>query len=365
MSEKLLETNFQTVDIQSVFSNSELDTPDAPEEISIDQEVEESAEETEEPEYPADFDWGEELKNRLKANKEASPEARYSNYDIEAKFFKDFFTANWSDQDCVKQLILLGEPLKKVLKVLGFNKKINPILAFLSRPYVQKELLKTKLLNVNTFKAIYNAVAKKLVADSQFLIENDYNIIYCKDLYKKSFKEIEEYLELQKQILKPTASQYTKKDLLRNRRVFLHIDINEPDPNRYTKKIKALPDNEIPRANVLNTTLNEYKLAETIKDNLGVVNSGSANTVHLDSKAMQKLSDALDTPSKILAMLMSLSTSTNNVEAKKAITNKDKFSGVTAEKLINATREIADLVPKGRLSDRDVKALVNILLSKL
>ena len=370
MSEKLLETKFLTVNVQSLFNNNENSIEAEVENTNEDSDTNdaETAQETSEnteQDYPANFDWGEELKNRLKANKEMSAEARFSNYEIETKFFKDFFTANWPDPDCVKQLILMGDPLKKMLKVLGFDKKLNPVLAFLSRPYVQKELLKTKLLNVNTFKAIYNAVAKKLVADSQFLIENNYNIIYCKDLYKKSAKEMLEYLELQKQILKPSANAYTKADLLKNRRVFLHVDLDTQDPNKYTQKIKMLADNEVPRVDMPDATLNEYKLAETVKDNLGVVGGGRGGMVHLNSDAMQKLADALDTQSKILAMLMSLSTSTNNAEAKKAIANKDKFSGVTKEKLIDATREIAELVPKGRLSDKDAKALVSILLSKL
>ena len=66
-------------------------------------------------------DWGKELKDRLAQNNRLDADSRESEYEVEAKFFEDFFNSGWNTA-CAKQLISLGEPLKKILKVLGFDK---------------------------------------------------------------------------------------------------------------------------------------------------------------------------------------------------------------------------------------------------
>ena len=250
MSEKLFEADFLRVDLRSILSSRQ---PATMETETTTDEVSSGAETNDKPGSTVKntaasatiTDWGEELKNRLKANRELSREARLPEFEIESKFFKEYFEANWKDPAVVKQLMLLGEPLKKALKVLGFSRKLNPILAFLKTKFAQ-ELLKTKLLNINTFKAIYNAVAKRLVADSQFVAENDYNIIYCRDLYTKSPSEMIEYLETQQSILSPTASKYTAKDLLRNRKIFLKVANGPQDPAKYVAFVNKLDATALP-----------------------------------------------------------------------------------------------------------------------
>jgi hypothetical protein len=237
MSEKLLEADFLTVDLKSTFSRQMSDEGSASDELAATQ-IEIEAPENSSPQRQTSFDWGKELKNRLESNRKMSSEARQSEYEIETKFFKEFFSANW-DPDCAKQLMLMGEPLRKALKVLGFDKRVNPILGFISIKYVQEKLIKTKLLNVNTFKAIYNAVAKKLVADSEFLKANDYNIIYCQDLYKKPLTDIEKYLKAQSTILKTSLDTYTADRQLFNKKVFVYIPkVKELDPEKRAKLIK-------------------------------------------------------------------------------------------------------------------------------
>ena len=92
-----------------------------------------------------------------------------------------------NDLTFAKKLLALGEPFEKACKVLGYNitneNGGNPLLAFVIK---QKHLVDSGAINANTFKALYNAVAKHLVADSEFFKPNDYNIIYCKNLYKKT-----------------------------------------------------------------------------------------------------------------------------------------------------------------------------------
>ena len=131
------------------------------------------------------------------------------------------------DPALVKKLLDLGEPFKTACKKLGYKVKqengSNPILAFVLQSYVQERLITPGLLNRNTFKAIYNAVAKNLVADSEFFSTNNYNIIYCQDLYRKTASEMESYLKEQSQILTTSASSYSSKVQTANKKAFIHI----------------------------------------------------------------------------------------------------------------------------------------------
>ena len=125
---------------------------------------------------------------------------------------------------------------------------------------MQQELIKPGLLNINTFKAIYNAVAKNLVADSEFFAESksNYNIIYCKDLYSKPAVEMEEYLKLQSEILSPDARSYTARDVIKNKKIFLYIDtIDELNIKKRAEDIKNY-NKDLPQ--ILNAKLNSLKL---------------------------------------------------------------------------------------------------------
>ena len=149
----------------------------------------------------------------------------------------------------VSKMLTLGDPIRKAINILGFefdlnaSGKRNPLLAFLMQKSVQDELLMPGIINLSSFKALYNAVAKNTVAHSEFFertTKNDYNIIYCKELYYKTAKEIEEYLEEQSHILKPSADAYNKEDQLKNRKTFLVLDnIKETDIDRRARMIRS------------------------------------------------------------------------------------------------------------------------------
>ena len=82
----------------------------------------------------------------------------------ETQFWDDFFKTNWPDEDIAEILNKnMGDQLKKDIKMLGFNKKSNPIIAFLQLSYVQKELIRTKLLNNTTYMVLRNTIANHYV----------------------------------------------------------------------------------------------------------------------------------------------------------------------------------------------------------
>jgi hypothetical protein len=357
----LLESEFLTVDIRSVLGgNSEPSEKDTTAEQQASKQPDEGHKTAKQP----GFDWSAELKQRLAKNKTSSPEARLNEYDIETKFFTDFFNEYW-DTESVKQLLLMGQQLRHDIKVLGFNFKINPILAFLSLSYVRKNLLQTALLNVHTYKAIHNAVALKQVADSEFFKENKYNIIYCRDLYKKSLREIQDYLELQKSILPPSASVYTPEMQANNKKVFIYSPKNKaPDIDMRAETQKNLAT-RLPSVQNESTKLNSYDLAEKIANKFtGRGNLNLTNATHRrnkSSKALKELADKITTPAQILACIQYLSIATGDTSISKALSNK-ALNEVSMIDLKAATAQIASFLPQAKLSKDDAIALVDMLI---
>lgn len=356
MSKTLLEANFQTINLKTIYNrltnvNTEEDQPKADTSAVTDTSLPNSISEC-----------GEVLKARLDANNKLSPEARQESYKIESVFFKEFFNKFW-DTECANQLFLIGDNLRKILKGIGFNAKTNPILAFILQNGVQERLLKTKLLNVDTFKVISSAFVSKKIAHGQFMQERSYNIIYCADLYRKPLKEMEEYIKLQHEILVASGSslKYSAAIINKNRMVFYAVPgINEPDINKRVAALEKVPVDKLPKAE--NATLNSIASAKAIDEKLGGV-SHETKVTTLASSDITALADKLDTNPKRLAAIMSLSITTNNDEAKAAAVSK-KFKGITTDELRQATIEIAPIMPKGQLSKSSTSVLINALLSK-
>jgi hypothetical protein len=360
MPKLLLESEFLTVNLNSILNNNN-------------KPFNKTSQETPKQEQKKDLsqisDWSKELKDRLAANSQLAADSRKSEYDIESEFFEDYFMQGhieWKDNKCSAQLLALGEPIKTAIKALGIDKTKNPILGFITDSYLIKSLLQPKLLNINTFKAIYNAVAKKLVADSEFLKSNDYNIIYCQDLYKKSAKDMEDYLTLQRTILSPSAYTYTIENRNTNKKVFFYIStIKELDPVKRKVEITKLPaDTVLPAATSASTTLNTLDLANAISGNS--VESGNAK----DSRATAQIVKAVDVAEQLsnkaqyFAVIQYFSMATKVLEAKQALKHPD-FKNIPAEQMVTATTQIAPFMYKVRLPENEVKALISILLNKL
>ena len=376
MSEKLLEAEFLSVDLRSMFGASPTST-DEPTEADSSATAEETGsvvaskptrkKAVEEP-LPAKEDWAaweDLLQRRLEANKKKKASSKQLSYDVETKFFKDFYNVNWSKGIAAK-LLNIGEPLRTAIKVLGFDPGKNPLLAFVRQAYVQKMLISTDLLNVVTFKAIYSAVAENLVADSEFLENNTYNIIYCADLYKMPVTDMVSYLKIQKKNLSPSAASYTSKIILKNKKIFFNIiQIKELDNNKRTQLIRKLPETfKLPSAKDPKTKLNSITLASLIAGVSHDETEKSGSNSHLKASSMNSLVAQLDTPAKMYAALLYLSLKNNSKEALRAL-KADKLQNLAADSITAATVQIAPLMPKGNMPEAEVKTLVSVILSNL
>lgn len=385
MPERLLENDFWTVNLSSIITNQKVDKTVTSSEPASDAKnaksnLQKTNTEKSEPQKTdvnnaADLskitDWGKELEKRNNDNKSLSKEAQKSKYEIESNFFKDFFDATWKDPEMTKLLMSIGDPLKKALKILGFNPKINPILGFLCNNYVQKSLLKTGLLNANTFKAIYNAVANKWVADSEFLVSNTYNIIYCPKLYTKTRSEIEGYLKLQNRFLKPSAKSYTAEEQELNRKIFIKLSkIKEVDPDKIIEKIKA--GGEILKAPSVKSSsaeLNTLELAEILLKRLGNVSSTEKDEqepVALSSENQSEIINKLNTSAQIFAMLLALSLNNNSSEITKVL-ESDIFKGLSTAEIAAAASWIKkeNILQNSKLTGKSINELVSALRAKL
>jgi hypothetical protein len=305
---------------------------------------------------------------------EPTAETAPSNQNTLPDEWKQKLTALGFAPDIIEKLGALGEPFKNTLKVLGY--KItnenggNPILAFVAQPWVQQNLLGS-LLNAATFRAIYNTIPERLIAHSEFFKKNEYNILYCKDLYTKSPKEMLEYLRLQSRILKTSATEYTQADINNNKKAFLQSKakdiLNELNPVKRAKAVNTLVKNEgitkLALSNIEDSKLNSLEIAKLIYDNTGV------GKVHLDTAGQNKIIEAIkDSYAKIYATLLSICLGTGSKKARKVLTN-GLLSGLTAAKISEATAWLAEnnIITKGELQGEDADALVdkiNTLLSE-
>lgn len=354
MTSKLQESEFLSVDIRSLFKKR---TDDPTEQNSASSEAEMPAEAR-----PTSLEaWGELLNKRLSDNRKLSQEARKPEYEIESKFFNEFFNANW-DAECAKQLILLGDTLKKIIRKIGFNEKTNPILAFI-RLDVIKKLLREKKLDINSFKVIIKACINKEIVDSQFLGGNalKYNIIYCADLYSKSAKEIAEYIKLQSEILSKDLSKYTTEVQEKNRKIFFKTKVDGPDIKELVKNLRTLQPNDIPSSNE-GAILNPIETIKALLTNFGIT-SDDGREIKFNSEQLKNIADKLDSPAKKVAAIMMLGMSTASDEAKVALSNKNLKNNINTDELLQAALTVAAIIPKGKIAKKDADLLVKILTS--
>lgn len=279
-----------------------------------------------------------------------------------------------TEQDkIIQKLMDLGAPFKKAIDVLGVDisggPRSNPILAFVMHDCIL-QLIRVNLLNVATFKAIYNTVAKNIIPDSEFFTVNDYNIIYCPDLYRKSANDIEKYITLQKAVLFGSKEINAEKQL-KNKKVFFKLDrfASEPDNEKYAadinaEKNRAVVDRELGAVQLQHAKLNSLALAKEI--------AGAAtksNMVDFGKAEQDKLVKEVNTLAKIFVTLLSLSINTKSKAARDAIAQyrKDKFSTLTGEQIAEASALLAqkDVLPKGSIDATTAEEVVLKICAKL
>ena len=353
---KLLEADFITTDINSLIngtktkSNSTVQN-NSPSAVN-------QATETQLNSVNNIKDWAAELKNRTSQKNNGK-----TTYDIELDFFKDFFNSKWSN--VADQLMLIGDQLRKDIKVLGFTKKTNPIIAFISLSFVQKSLLQTKLLNINTYKVIHNAIANNWIADSEFFTANDYNIIYCTDLYKKSLNDMQIYLKLQAKILDPKASVYTIDDQLSNKRTFLSINKNkETDINRRIKN-QLSTDMKSFSVKKVNTILNDLDFVRAIMQKKFKNDNLDSEEILKDDASIEDFVNLFEgDPAKIMAFIQYFVIKTGNATAKKALSS-ETFKNIPLNNLMSASAQISEWLPKVKPPVNDINTLIKALLRSI
>lgn len=295
-------------------------------------------------------DWEQELKRRIARNAKKDQSHRKPVGEVKNKFWAAYFKANWKPE--VAKKLYQIDLLKTDIEDIGFDPLLNPLLAFFLREYTQKLVL-ADLINAENFKALNNAVAEGYVADSEFLKENNYNILYCQDLYKQTSRDIEEYLRLQKSILKPDAQAYSAKTRNVNIKIFLENGSKSMlDPSA---KLSSLDD------------VDDYIVKITGK-------RPSSESGDIEDKARKGRNDTsreslvalvhkLSGQVELLAALQFVSMSTDSDDAKKAL--KNTRVEASAADLMSATAKISKYLKGMRFDDLTTKSFVELLSDAL
>jgi hypothetical protein len=217
------------------------------------------------------------------------------------------------------------------------------------------------LINADSFKAIYKAI--KIIADSEFLKSNSYNILYCPDLYKRPAAKIYEYLKLQADILaaKPESGKYTQDSLAKNKKVF--IELPGTTEKRFSDKVKQIKQADVKSIDVRTQMLNPIELATDLAASLGV-RRPQTKVASITAGGIKELVKNLSAPADTFATLQLLSLTTKSPKAKKALQNKAVSGDININNLSDATLRVAKLLPKEPLSAADADSLVDLLLKK-
>ena len=288
--------------------------------------------------------------------------------DLIKQFFVDFFTHKnsvWSDVEA-KQLLSIPA-LHKAIKILGFNVQENPLLAFIQLEYVRKNIIGVGLLNHNTYKAIHTAIVKKLVPDSEFYHASAYNILYCRNLYKKTPAVMVEYLTAQHSILDTTGNKITVAAQNANRRAFLQVAKPTGSLDTQVKQQQEIADDNLPSMMATDAVLNDLDLAYAVagKKRTG---KNDKEEVTIKSKKGLELLEKLNTPALILAALQYLGMTTSNKDALNAIkiaSRTEPLSSVKAAELMSATIIAAGLLKAVDISSSESSKFVALLLEKV
>lgn len=282
---------------------------------------------------------------------EKANRTRKSKGEAELEFFNAFFNCYWSKNVTTK--LLQNHLLQSDIKALGFDPLLNPILAFFLNPFT-KELLENGLLDKIKYKAIHNSVAKHLMAESEYVKENNYNILYCLDLYNKTAADIETYLTYQKSILVPSMKKYNDKTKARNIQIFLAN--GSEDMKSANAKLNALEDIQELIEKFTGQPLHTGRENNENKQDNG---NSHDNFVQLINKIKSK--------AEVVAFLQYIGMNAGFDVVKKTLT---KISdGVSTKDILSATDTISKLtleyLGSKRLTKSEAKELLNILQDNL
>lgn len=153
------------------------------------------------------MDWGAELEARLrKAKKDNTKNAAVR------QFYMDFIQTEFSPDPTDKKLMLFFKSIEPTfyeqLEKIGFSERVNPFIRFLRYATgLDPKYPNFKLpITADGFNAINNAYIDDLLTGTMIASLSDYNILWCRDLFKKHSGEIVAYLDLQANMKKAAAS---------------------------------------------------------------------------------------------------------------------------------------------------------------
>ena len=313
-------------------------------------------------------DWEEELENRKKENDQKDSSHKKTDGELLEKFWTDYFTSNWKPNVAAKLKEI--ELLQKDILDLGFDPLINPLLAFFLRNYVQQLVLED-LVNAETFKALHNAVANRYIADSEFVKENAYNILYCRDLYEQPARDILEYLRIQKSILSPSAPAYNKETRNTNIKIFLEngvVSVMDKDATLNSlEEAKALAgrlgSGKVNQSD--DTTDNEEtdNSADQTTDDDQEENKSSNKQTNMDRVDLEQLVRELDGDGEVLAALQYVCMRKGSNAAFETL-KKVKKPGTAAD-VISATPTVVKRFKNVKLDKNSINILLDLLTKEL
>lgn len=361
MSRQLLEADFLTLDIQSLFGNKQAEGKPAAKDNGDTKDGSTKAGGNKAPSVKGasvsnKTNWDKELKRRLDDNKALDPESRESEFDIESRFWDDYFAANNYDPEVAEWLKTI-DLLKKDFKTLGFNNKENPLVSFFKNKWVQTHLIKTKLINSNTYKAIHNALAKRYIADSEFLKSNNYNIIYCKDWYDKPLPDMVTYLAHQQKSLPPSGVSHYDEDR-QNRNISIFLMPGTKSVKLASAKLKKLSEVEKLIAKIVDTS------ASGATSDSNATSAVDDKEVLVSSKELLKAIRGL-TAAQCQAGLQYISILTNTEDARKALRASLQLNQPNAEEFVVASEQIAKIFKSGTITANNAAEIVEALLDRM
>lgn len=365
MSEKLLESDFLTIDLASIVNKKESTATIARATIR------KSNKRTK-------IDWSKELHKRIYDNSKLPDDSRKTEYEVEKIFWTEYFYANW-EKPIAEKLMQIGNLLREDIENFGFEKTANPLLAFITLPYVQKNLILPGLLSSVTYKALHTAWSEDLIADSELIKANNYNIIYCRDLYRKSPAEIKTYLKLQNNsyLLSVNKTVYNLTTQQRNRCVFLAFKKNTT--TNYQEKLKyqlKIPTEELASVRTPGIKLNDLNFVEdlllviskkgqSIENKLETAYTNYNDTLEpTTDNELINYANKFDTVAKIYAMLQFICMNTSSNKAITALVDK-RFSKISQQELSTAISQISKYTSKTKLPVDRLDDLVGLLVKKL
>lgn len=363
---------FKTSNLKDIINRQSNDTFNTPAERANEQKPQElenteTANSYKGKKFPKNLNWKQELEDRLEANRLVSPDLKRPIQEIEDEFWIDCFVSLWPEE-LLENLQLLGGYFKKDLLNWGFSADSNPMVAFLNQNFVQKKLLLTKKLNANSYMALHNAVVKKYLSLVEFRKFNDYNILYCLDLYNKLPADIYKYLELQKVILNPKKTSYSTEIQTLNKRIFIKLKSTDTNPVTVAKAQLRVAKDKIAKLNIRTAELNNFDLIKELLSQANLESTSATNQEEpeeVSSAEISEITNNIKTRDDAAALTSFL--------AGKAKTSKDlkKITSFTLKHLEDTkvsaeeVSKIASKIGTKSISSEAIEAILYNLLSKI